>query len=257
MCLVSPLVLAGDVSSLLAPAASASLLSRLGHQLQQSHQQSSPQGATVGGHPGGASSSSSCSTASSHSGSLMPLLLSPSSSGALNGYYPTGSFSLNNLSLQSSLWNQRNAVRGSPGRGALSPGTPDTMHSDGPGSLTKSWSPYSLLPFLQGAAAAAAASGAASTPTGSVNGSGGGCVSSSSSALSAWSAAAAAAAAAYASLLPPGARDHGSPQHHLLQHQHTSSLFNEHLAGATASDLKFAGNLMHLKSSGRQCLISV
>lgn len=60
------------------------------------------------------------------------------------------------------------------------------------------WNPFSLLPFIHGAALA---SGSSSLPTGA---GGSASAAASESALNAWSAAAAAAAAAYASLLPPG-----------------------------------------------------
>lgn len=161
-------------------------------------------------------------------------LLPAGSSGNLSSFSSGGNFALlGNLSLHSSPWTTGSGTRNpqrtsSPADDTMNSASMDMIEaqlamrravvaaaaehhqlqqSEGSVAMagksagsSSAWNPFSLLPFIHGAAIASGAT-PSSLPTGSRSGVSGG-----ESALSAWSAAAAAAAAAYASLLPAAGR---------------------------------------------------
>ncbi|RWS13696.1 hypothetical protein B4U79_00865 [Dinothrombium tinctorium] len=129
--------------------ASASLLSRIGQQLQQEVYPSHPH---------------SHQPLSSSNNTPIPFLLSPTSSNSLSGYCQGAHVTLGNLSLPSSLWASRNNIRTTTRESMGSSETGDTTTI----TTKPAWNPFQLLPFLHGAAAAASAvaSGAATrSPT--------------------------------------------------------------------------------------------
>lgn len=102
----------------------------------------------------------------------------------------------------------------------------DISNTGSSGNASSDWNPFSLLPFIHGAALV---SSAASFPT--VTGSATtASVAANESALNAWSAAAAAAAAAYASLLPSGRTQH---------HQHEQEAESRRVRGERKKEAHF------------------
>ncbi|KAI1289143.1 Zinc finger protein Gfi-1 [Halotydeus destructor] len=228
-------IMSGDSSAFSLPATSASLLSRLGRQdldLGGPHQQQQAMAssASSSSSAAGAGSSSLALASSSLSPCTSPTSAEhTASANCLAGYSyhgpGNGNFaaSLNNLSLRASLWGPLNAVNRPPRDQAVPlTGMPSLAHQQqqhpadclslppaasgqglltDPGSgasfnLTKSWNPFSLLPFLASGAAIGPSSCSSSASLSTLTHTTQNGVMS----ASAWSAAAAAAAAAYASL---------------------------------------------------------